>query len=48
MSKITALFLAYINIKFGYPIPLDIYATLHGAGVDVAEYERTIRNDKNT
>lgn len=48
MSKITAFFLAYLNIKFGYPIPLDVYATLHDTGVDVTEYERTIRNGKNT
>lgn len=44
MRLITARFIAHLCVRTNNPIPLDVFACLHDAGIDVTEYERTIRN----
>lgn len=44
MSLQTARFIANLCVRTDRPIPLDVFAALHEAGIDVTEYERTIRN----
>lgn len=43
-DKKRAMNAARLFIHYGYPLPTDVYLKLHTHGVDIEEFERTVRN----